>query len=108
MLEPIKLNYHWLGDCDCKEHGFIYNIILGGETGAKAKPLHPGWVRSVRNQCAEAGVPFFFKGWGKYGVNWFNDFDNNKIPGSEWMHKGVKKSRELDGREYNEIPWVKK
>jgi len=42
-------------------------VILGGETGPGARPMHPDWVRSVRDQCAAAGVPFFFKQWG--GVN---------------------------------------
>lgn len=41
-------------------------FILGGETGPGARPMHPNWVRSVRDQCQEAGVPFFFKGWGEY------------------------------------------
>jgi protein gp37 len=41
-------------------------VLLGGESGAKARPMHPAWVRSVRNQCAAAGVPFFFKQWGEW------------------------------------------
>lgn len=80
-------------------------VILGGETGPGARPLHPDWVRSVRDQCAAAGVPFFFKSWGAYGLNWMND-DNGKIEGSEWMDKGIKKpGRLLDGRTHDELPW---
>jgi protein gp37 len=41
-------------------------VILGGETGTGARPMHPDWVRSVRDQCAAAGVPFFFKQWGEW------------------------------------------
>lgn len=41
-------------------------VILGGETGPHARPMHPDWVRSVRDQCAAAGVPFFFKSWGEW------------------------------------------
>lgn len=41
-------------------------VILGGETGPGARSMHPGWVRSVRDQCREAGVSFFFKGWGEW------------------------------------------
>lgn len=41
-------------------------VILGGETGAGARPLHPDWVRSVRDQCAAAGTDFFFKSWGEF------------------------------------------
>jgi protein gp37 len=36
-------------------------IIVGGETGPKARPIHPAWVRSLRDQCHAAGVPFFMK-----------------------------------------------
>ena len=42
-------------------------VIVGGETGAGARPMHPGWVRSIRAQCKEEKVPFFFKGWGEWG-----------------------------------------
>ncbi len=40
--------------------------VCGGETGPHARPLHPDWVRSVRDQCQMAGVPFFFKSWGEW------------------------------------------
>lgn len=39
-------------------------VIVGGESGPKSRPLHPDWVRGVRDQCCRAGVPFFFKQWG--------------------------------------------
>jgi protein gp37 len=41
-------------------------VICGGESGPKARPMHPDWARSLRDQCAEAGVPFFFKQWGEH------------------------------------------
>lgn len=41
-------------------------VICGGESGAKARPMHPQWARSLRDQCAAAGVPFFFKQWGNW------------------------------------------
>lgn len=41
-------------------------IVLGGESGPKARPMHPEWVRSVRDQCVAAGVPFLFKQWGEF------------------------------------------
>ncbi len=43
-------------------------VICGGETGPKARPMHPEWVRSLLDQCTEAEVPFFFKQWGEYGT----------------------------------------
>jgi protein gp37 len=42
-------------------------VIVGGESGVGARPMHPSWVRSIRDQCQAAGVPFFFKQWGEYG-----------------------------------------
>lgn len=44
-------------------------VIAGGESGPKARPAHPDWFRSVRDQCAAAGVPFLFKQWGEWGPN---------------------------------------
>ena len=41
-------------------------VIVGGESGAKARPMHPDWAYSLRDQCAAAGVPYFFKQWGEY------------------------------------------
>jgi protein gp37 len=41
-------------------------VVLGGETGPKARPMHPGWVRSIKNQCQSAGVKIFFKSWGEW------------------------------------------
>ena len=66
-------------------------VIVGGESGAKARPMHPKWARSVRDQCEEQGVPFFFKQWGAHGED------------------GVRRSKKangrlLDGKEYNEYP----
>lgn len=41
-------------------------VVVGGESGPKARPMHPEWARSLRDQCAAAGVPFLFKQWGEY------------------------------------------
>ena len=41
-------------------------IVAGGESGHGARPMHPDWVRSIRDQCAAAGVPFLFKQWGAW------------------------------------------
>lgn len=41
-------------------------IICGGESGPNARPMHPDWARSLRDQCVAAGVPFFFKQWGEW------------------------------------------
>lgn len=43
-------------------------IIAGGESGPDARPMHPDWPRAIRDQCAGAGVPFFFKQWGEWNT----------------------------------------
>lgn len=51
-------------------------VIVGGESGPNARPMHPAWARSIRDQCQAAGVPFFFKQGSQ--ANWpnFKDFDS--------------------------------
>lgn len=44
----------------------IHWVICGGESGPQARPMHPAWARSLRDQCAQAGVPFLFKQWGEW------------------------------------------
>ncbi|MFA5340255.1 MAG: DUF5131 family protein [Clostridia bacterium] len=86
-------------------------VILGGETGAGARPLHPDWVRSVRDQCAAAGVPFFFKQWGE----WWGDrklitrTKQSVIMGDTVMHRvgKINAGRILDGRTHDDLPWEK-
>lgn len=41
-------------------------VVVGGEVGPKARPMHPQWARELRDQCAAAGVPFQFKQWGEW------------------------------------------
>lgn len=48
-------------------HGTLVDwVIVGGESGSKARPMHPDWVRLLRDQCAYVNIPFFFKQWGEY------------------------------------------
>lgn len=82
LLGPITL-WRWFPDGACPlpapiacglervtknpdyENG-IHWVIAGGETGPGARPMHPEWARSLRDQCVAAGVPFYFKGWGEW------------------------------------------
>ena len=50
----------------CDDNPTLDWVICGGETGPKARPMHPNWVRSLSDQCQEAGTPFFFKSWGEW------------------------------------------
>ncbi|MCP5197638.1 MAG: phage Gp37/Gp68 family protein [Gammaproteobacteria bacterium] len=47
----------------------IHWVIVGGESGPKARPMRPEWALSIRDQCEAAGVPFFFKQWGTWGAD---------------------------------------
>ena len=65
-------------------------LICGGESGPGARPMHPDWARSARDQCVAAGIPFFFKQWGEwcFGAREDRDFvlmtaDGEKIQGDE-------------------------
>ena len=78
VFEPL------LGPIDDLDLAGIDWVILGGESGPGARPLHVDWVRSVRDQCIQADVPFYFKQWG--GV------------------RRKETGRELDGREWIERP----
>jgi protein gp37 len=66
-------------------------VIVGGESGRKARRMHPDWVREVRDQCVAANVPFFFKQWGEYDDHGVRKFKK---------HAG----RVLDGRTWDEFP----
>jgi len=81
----------------------IAGVILGAETGPRARPMHPDWARSVRDQCVEAGVSFFFKQWGK----WQHAPLMHSTPWDKRFKPIGRKAagRVLDGREWNELPW---
>jgi protein gp37 len=66
-------------------------VIVGGESGHKARPMDAAWARNVHRQCAEQGVLFFFKQWG----NW----------GPDGLRRTKKANgRELDGRTWDQMP----
>ncbi len=93
----------------------IHGIIAGGCTGPGAPPTHPDAFRSVRDQCAAAGVPFFFKSWGEWLPDPLEDWGKDQVfkfrDGKRMFRHGYlarkhepKKLRLLDGREHNELP----
>jgi protein gp37 len=89
-------------------------VICGGESGPGARPVHPDWVRFLRDECIEAGVPFFFKQWGEHcypgqmpedtytevdaSVNLAGHYDR------PWKVGKKKAGRLLDGVEWNQVP----
>jgi protein gp37 len=72
LLGPVDLTAvwrHWnMAACEPGElpDVMIHWVIVGGESDRGARPMHPDWVRSVRDQCAAAGVLFMFKQWGEW------------------------------------------
>lgn len=102
------------GDCDpepCQSRK-LHWVICGGESGPNARPIHPDWVRSLRDQCKNAGVPFFLKQWGEW-VPMLGHSHGVKVrqekfiyPDGTVMGLAGKKAagRLLDGREYLEVP----
>lgn len=92
LIGPVNLHAHddglrhWLpdfgpeyddgsGEPVCQAHGlsrcrqgcsYIDWVVVGGESGPTARPMHPTWARTLRDQCVAAGVPFFFKQWGAW------------------------------------------
>jgi protein gp37 len=80
-------------------------VIVGGESGKDARPMHPDWVRSLRDQCKTAGVSYFFKQWGAWHSDalLFTDMQGQCPPAN--MKVGKKASgRILDGMEHNGFP----
>jgi protein gp37 len=101
------------GDCDCdsvfgydpgcRSHGGdgsltrkIDWVVCGGESGPNARPMHPDWARALRDQCAEACVPFFFKQWGSYATLFDRDHDD-----PDWRNCGQWEHRHPKGRWLN-------
>lgn len=74
-------------------------VIVGGESGPGARPMHPAWVRDLRDRCVKAGIPYFFKQWGSWGP------EAPKVNGVYQMGKGFALAN--DGTLYNQqdIRW---
>lgn len=105
-LEPLLED---LGELDLSGMDWV---IVGGESGPGARPMHLDWARSIRDQCVAAGVPFFFKQWGEY-------CDTDQMPADTYqrvdasgedpgiVRVGKKAAGALlDGREWREFPGV--
>ena len=76
LIGPIELRDINDGrDSLHRRHGSRLDwVIVGGESGNGARPTHPDWVRAIRDECAAAEVPFFFKQWG----NWISVYDRDR------------------------------
>ncbi len=104
-------------DCCHRFHGIDW-VIAGGESGRGARPMHPQWVRSLRDQCDTAGVAFFFKQWGEYrpggdaarSAVWVDvhgqvgSFANHTDQVAMVRVGKHAAGRDLDGRTWDELP----
>lgn len=130
MLGPVDLNKYlypqrlcdghsaWQCDEDCPRRPGLDWVICGGETGPGARPMHPDWVRSLRDQCQEAEVPFFFKQWGEWSPTPAKDVPVRGCLDGGRFHSGSNPSvglamyrvgkkaagRMLDGQEWGQKP----
>jgi protein gp37 len=111
LLGPVHLNLqeqHMMFDPvnDNPSTAKIDWVIVGGESGHDARPMHPDWVRSLRDQCAAAGVPFLFKQWGEWLLQ-DDDIDDGTVIAGDFQRVGKKAAgRSLDGRTHTEYPKV--
>ena len=108
LLGPIDLS-PWISHIDW--------VIVGGESGHHARPMHPHWIKVIREQCLTANIPFYFKQWGnwrpiekgmpnsKKEVTIHDDKGNTSI-----LTRLGKKiaGRELDGKTWNEMPVIQR
>lgn len=107
MLGQIDLKPEWLelelqafGGRGVKAFPRLNWILCGGESGPRARPMHPDWVRSIRDQCQEVGVPFFFKQWGEWGPTYgrrkpevkLRICRGNEVEPSEYTEENLPKS----------------
>ncbi len=134
LLGPIDLDHQWFeaeffghaDDCNddlCALNADMHScagqvcpqpsidwVIVGGESGPGARPMHPEWVRSIRGQCIDAHVPLHFKQWGEWAPNC--------LCGTRDAHRTTKRpapgkpgvmfrcGREAAGRELDEKVWA--
>jgi protein gp37 len=115
MLGPVNLFASVPGVFGSLKHppyqGNLHAVLLGGESGAAARPMRSTWVRIIKDQCLIAGVPFFFKQWGEwlpFCQREAGQFANSAgKQDNSWAWKVGKKvaGRRLDGLEYSELPW---
>ena len=75
-------------------------VIVGGESGPRARPLEKRWVESIQQQCEKRSVPFFFKQWGKRE---FNSDPNDPTTSKEHPHH-AKGGCQLNGNLYRQMP----
>lgn len=94
--------WKWTGGPMRKESEMLDWIVVGGESGPRARPMHPDWLISLRDQCEAAGTAFFFKQWGDILPVWVDDIHRS---GYEFRKVGKKNAgRRLHGELHDGMP----
>lgn len=95
LLGPVDLRFTngLVHGCDAADYLLDW-VIVGGESGPNARPMHPAWARSLRDQCAAAGVPFLFKQWGE----WLPDNQNQAMSGPVDLNGAIRVGKKAAGR----------
>jgi len=132
MLSEVRLSrgcdYNWLDPVHVSNGSRPAKLsfcVLGGESGPGARPMHPDWARTLRDECKQAGVPFWFKQWGEWlpdsetlDMTWTVkdghpgapvDFIGKPVcnlsPGLHAFRVGKKVAGDyLDGKQHHELP----
>lgn len=106
LLDALRGHQHSFGGVSI--HPRIDWVIVGGESGPGARPMHPDWARSLRDQCQAAGVAFHFKQWGEFvSVSEVaGPGDHIRFPDGATVRRTGKAlaGRTLDGRTWDEMP----
>lgn len=92
-VDVLRGIWRWKDGPIQKDGSLLDWVIVGGESGPGARPMHPQWARDIRDQCEAAGVPFLFKQWGEWetgfqrsdGTPVFRQFDTHE----QWVAKAA-------------------
>lgn len=133
VLTPYLADEIWERDSDgtivgqeFRPRNDLHWVIVGGESGPKARPMHPDWARTIRDECIWAGIPFFFKQWGQWSpkLNGLTEYGKGELlkrgsgrvargyyalPDGTLMRRTGKynSGRELDGENWDNFPATK-
>lgn len=87
-------NWKWEGGPTKRETPTLDWVVVGGESGPSARPMHSRWVRDLRDQCAASGVPFLFKQWGE----WLPDSQNPAVAPPHEQNGAIRVGKKAAGR----------
>jgi protein gp37 len=114
LLGPLDFS-RWVDDARRGDRRLVDWVIAGGESGHHARPAHPEWFTSIRNQCVDAGIRFHFKQWGNWRpvtpeqVNGYRHRILFRSNGDKIIVANVGKKtagRALEGKTWDEFPEV--